>query len=106
MIKIWQWRHAWIFFENTRTCNISPKIGALLLTDTITGDRNIGMDSYDRMFPSQDTLPRGGFGNLIALPLQKKPRELNNSVFVDQDLNPNSDQWLSCHQFKRCPKKI
>jgi hypothetical protein len=28
------------------------------------------MDSYDRLFPSQDVLPRGGFGNLIALPLQ------------------------------------
>jgi superfamily II DNA or RNA helicase len=53
----------------------------------------IGMDSYDRLFPSQDTLPRGGFGNLIALPLQKKPREQNNSVFLDNDLNPYSDQW-------------
>ncbi len=51
------------------------------------------MDSYDRLFPSQDTLPRGGFGNLIALPLQKKPREQNNSVFLDNDLNPYPDQW-------------
>ena len=53
----------------------------------------IGLDSYDRLFPSQDTLPRGGFGNLIALPLQKKPREQNNSVFLDNDLNPHPDQW-------------
>jgi superfamily II DNA or RNA helicase len=53
----------------------------------------IGMDSYDRLFPSQDTLPKGGYGNLIALPLQKKPRSFQNSVFIDHDFNPYPDQW-------------
>ncbi|MFC1827008.1 hypothetical protein ACFLZQ_03655 [Thermodesulfobacteriota bacterium] len=51
------------------------------------------MISYDRLFPSQDTLPRGGFGNLIALPLQKHPREESNSVFLDKTMQPFSDQW-------------
>jgi very-short-patch-repair endonuclease len=51
-----------------------------------------GLDSYDRLFPNQDTLPRGGFGNLIALPLQKQARERGNSVFVDEQLEPYSDQ--------------
>ncbi len=49
--------------------------------------------SYDRLFPSQDTLPKGGFGNLIALPLQNKPRKHGNSVFLNQALEPFSDQW-------------
>ena len=53
----------------------------------------MGVNSYDRFFPSQDTLPRGGFGNLIALPLQKKPREKGNSLFVDRNFNPYPDQW-------------
>jgi superfamily II DNA or RNA helicase len=85
--------HVWIFFETPIPAALARKLGALLLTTTMNRRPEIGMDSYDRLFPSQDTLPRGGFGNLIALPLQKKPRERNNSVFVDQDLNPYPDQW-------------
>ncbi len=54
---------------------------------------DIGLDSYDRFFPNQDTIPQGGFGNLIALPLQKEPRELGNSVFLDQQCVPYPDQW-------------
>ncbi len=55
--------------------------------------RQLGLDSYDRLFPNQDTLPRGGFGNLIALPLQGGPRKQGNSVFVDENLVPYEDQW-------------
>jgi len=51
------------------------------------------MESYDRLFPNQDTLPKGGLGNLIALPLQRAPRRLGNSVFVDESLEPLADQW-------------
>ena len=54
---------------------------------------DIGLDSYDRFFPNQDTLPQGGFGNLIALPLQKQPRERGNSVFLDEQCQPYADQW-------------
>jgi len=53
----------------------------------------LAMSSYDRLFPNQDTLPRGGFGNLIALPLQYEPRQAGNSVFLDEDFQPHSDQW-------------
>jgi superfamily II DNA or RNA helicase/very-short-patch-repair endonuclease len=53
----------------------------------------IGLESYDRFFPNQDTLPQGNFGNLIALPLQKRPRDLGNSVFLDDRLVPHNDQW-------------
>ena len=85
--------HVWIFFETPILARLARKLGTLLLTYTLNRRPEVGMDSYDRFFPSQDTLPRGGFGNLIALPLQRKPREQNNSVFLDSDLNPYPDQW-------------
>jgi hypothetical protein len=61
----------------------------------------LGLDSYDRLFPSQDTMPKGGFGNLIALPLQHDPREKGNSVFVDDQLRPYDDQWAHVSSIKR-----
>jgi superfamily II DNA or RNA helicase len=85
--------HVWIFFETPISAVMARRLGTLLLTSTMSRRPEIGMDSYDRLFPSQDTMPKGGFGNLIALPLQKKPRERNNSIFVDQDLIPFPDQW-------------
>ena len=53
----------------------------------------LGMDSYDRLFPNQDTVPKAGFGNLIALPFQKAPVEKGNTLFIDNSFNPYSDQW-------------
>jgi hypothetical protein len=55
--------------------------------------RQLKLESYDRLFPNQDTLPKGGFGNLIALPLQKEAREKGFSLFVDDELKPHADQW-------------
>ena len=54
---------------------------------------DIGLDSYDRLFPNQDTMPHGGFGNLIALPLQRGSRKQDNTVFLDSALVPWTDQW-------------
>ena len=54
---------------------------------------HLGLDSYDRIFPNQDNLPKGGFGNLIALPLQSMPRQHGNSLFGDDDVHPYPDQW-------------
>ncbi len=61
----------------------------------------VGLDSYDRFFPNQDTLPKGGFGNLIALPLQWMPRQNGNSLFVDDDLRPYPDQWQLLMSIRR-----
>jgi superfamily II DNA or RNA helicase len=85
--------HAWIFFSEPVSCTIARKMGTYFLTETMERRPEIGFDSYDRFFPNQDTLPRGGLGNLIALPLQKKPREEGNSVFLDENLIPYPDQW-------------
>jgi hypothetical protein len=70
--------HVWIFFEEAIPATLARKLGAHLLTETMERRPEIGFASYDRFFPNQDTLPKGGFGNLIALPLQKSPREQGN----------------------------
>jgi len=85
--------HAWIFFEEPVAAGDARHLGALLVTATMDRCPDIGFDSYDRFFPSQDTMPAGGFGNLIALPFQSRPRENGNSVFVDDDFHPYEDQW-------------
>jgi hypothetical protein len=72
---------------------VARKLGALLLTRTMERRPQLGLDSYDRFFPNQDTMPKGGFGNLIALPLQKGSRSEHNTEFLDADLRPYADQW-------------
>ena len=85
--------HVWFFFEEPVPTALARKVGSILLTEAMESRPDIGFDSYDRLFPNQDTLPHGGFGNLIALPLQKQARELGNTVFVDDSLEPHADQW-------------
>jgi hypothetical protein len=70
-------------------------MGCFLITETMSRRHELSMDSYDRLFPSQDTMPRGGFGNLIALPLQHGPRQQANSVFLDDQLQvlAGEQQW-------------
>ena len=67
--------HVWLFFEEAIPAGLARKLGSHILTETMERRPDIGLDSYDRFFPNQDTLPQGGLGNLIALPLQKQPRE-------------------------------
>ncbi len=85
--------HVWIFFSEPIAARTARQLGAAILTETMERRPEIGFGSYDRFFPSQDTMPIGGFGNLIALPLQRKAREQGNSVFIDTDLRPYDDQW-------------
>jgi len=85
--------HVWIFFSEPVPASEARQLGAYLVTETMERCPDIGFESYDRFFPSQDTRPAGGFGNLIALPLQNGPRRDGNSVFVDDDLRPYEDQW-------------
>ncbi|BBH22429.1 helicase [Paenibacillus baekrokdamisoli] len=85
--------HIWIFFEQPAEASLARKFGCVLLTKTMENRYELGLDSYDRLFPNQDTLPKGGFGNLIALPLQGGPRKEGNSVFVDENFTPYEDQW-------------
>ncbi len=95
--------HAWIFFAEPVPAAEARRLGALLMTATMDRCPDIGFDSYDRFFPSQDTMPAGGFGNLIALPLQRGPREQGNSVFVDDEFHPYEDQWAFLTTIRRLP---
>jgi superfamily II DNA or RNA helicase/very-short-patch-repair endonuclease len=85
--------HLWLFFAEAITACMARNVASYLLTETMEGRPEIGLSSYDRLFPNQDTMPKGGFGNLIALPLQKKPRAAGNSVFLDEQFEPYRDQW-------------
>ncbi len=85
--------HAWFFFREAVRSNVARKMGCYLITETMSRRHELTMDSYDRLFPNQDTMPRGGFGNLIALPLQHESRKAGNSVFVDEHFEPFADQW-------------
>ncbi|MGO8928405.1 MAG: TOTE conflict system archaeo-eukaryotic primase domain-containing protein, partial [Limisphaerales bacterium] len=85
--------HLWLFFAEAVPASMARNVGSYLITETMEGRPEIGLSSYDRLFPNQDTLPKGGFGNLIALPLQKKPRAAGNSVFLDEQFHPYQDQW-------------
>lgn len=85
--------HIWIFFDSPIEASRARKLGTIILSLTMKRRYQLGLDSYDRLFPNQDTLPKGGFGNLIALPLQGGPRKNGNSVFVDESFVPYADQW-------------
>ena len=85
--------HVWVFFTGSVSARDARRLGTALISHTCARTRQLKLTSYDRLFPNQDRMPKGGFGNLIALPLQKKPREDGRSVFVDGALNPYPDQW-------------
>ena len=88
-----QGAHAWVVFAGRVSARDARRLGTAIISHTCARTRQLKLNSYDRLFPNQDTMPKGGFGNLIALPLQKKPRETGCSVFVDADLRPYPDQW-------------
>jgi hypothetical protein len=81
------------FFRNQIPVHVARKFGSALLTCAMNKSNEITFKSYDRLFPCQDTMPNGGFDNLIALPLQKNSLEHGNSVFIDEDFNFHEDQW-------------
>jgi len=95
--------HVWIFFDRAIPATTARKLGCAILTRAMESRHQLGLDSYDRFFPNQDTMPKGGLGNLIALPLQKLPRADGNSVFLDTEFRPYGDQWTFLASVKRMP---
>ena len=86
--------HVWFFFATEIKARTARKLGLGLLAKTLEKRHELGIESYDRMFPNQDTLPKGGFGNLIGLPLQWSAAKKGNSLFVDDSFHPYPDQWI------------
>ena len=93
--------HVWTFFSEPVPAVLARRLFSFVLTETMDHRPELGLRSYDRLFPSQDTLPKGGFGNLIALPLQKRAREQGNSLFVDDRFAPHPDQWAFLSSIRR-----
>ena len=85
--------HFWLFFSESIPTSTARKLGSSIITYAMNSHHDLTFVTYDRLIPAQDTMPKGGFGNLIALPLQAKPRKQGNSVFVDETFTPYSDQW-------------
>jgi superfamily II DNA or RNA helicase len=93
--------HVWIFFDRRVSARDARRLGTAIISHTCARTRQLKLASYDRLFPNQDTMPKGGFGNLIALPLQKAARERGCSVFVDDQLQPHGDQWAYLADLRR-----
>jgi superfamily II DNA or RNA helicase len=85
--------HAWIFFARPVPAVLARRLGTLIVARASSFHQGMKLSTYDRFFPNQDTCPKGGFGNLIALPLQQEPRKSGNTLFLDENFEPLSDQW-------------
>ncbi len=83
--------HIWIFFEESMPARLARKMGNILLTKTMQ-KTSLDLDSYDRLFPNQDTMPKGGFGNLISLPFQGESSKNGNTVFVNKYFETEKNQ--------------
>ena len=93
--------HVWIFFSEPIPAATARRLGYAVLTEAMNHNGRMSLKSYDRFFPNQDTLPEGGFGNLVALPLQGQARKKDNSSFVDEQFNAYPDQWQVLQSIER-----
>ncbi len=93
--------HVWILFSEPIKAQIARRIGNAILTEAMNREGRMSFKSYDRFFPNQDYMPEGGFGNLVALPLQGLSRKKGNSVFVDDNFVAFTDQWAYLNQMTK-----
>ncbi|HAA84993.1 MAG TPA: restriction endonuclease subunit R [Kosmotogaceae bacterium] len=93
--------HLWFFFESAIAASLARRLGFSLISRALEKRPQLGLDSYDRLFPNQDSIPRGGLGNLIALPLQGKARQSGNTLFLDDSFQPYEDQWGYLSKIKK-----
>lgn len=98
--------HVWIFFDDPVEAKLARDLGSSIITEAMRKTGDISFDAYDRFFPSQDTVPKGGFGNAIALPFQGKARLRGNSVFVDDAFEPYRDQWLHLSGLRKVSRTL
>ena len=85
--------HLWVFFEDTLSARLARNLGSAIIKTTMQKRHSIPFESFDRFFPNQDEIPKGGYGNLIALPLQGRAVKEGHSVFIDESFVPHEDQW-------------
>lgn len=93
--------HVWILFSEPVKAKTARRLGNAIMTEAMERDGMMSFKSYDRFFPNQDFMPEGGFGNLVALPLQGQARKKGNSVFVDDNFEAFPDQWAYLQQMQK-----
>lgn len=93
--------HIWFFFEEAIPSREARLFGKKLIELAMQESMQLSFDSFDRMFPNQDVLPKGGFGNLIALPFQGEAYHQGRTVFVDEQFQPYEDQWRYLQEIQR-----
>jgi len=93
--------HFWIFFSENIPASTARKFGSSLVTYAMNKHHTLTFKTYDRLIPGQDTMPKGGFGNIIALPLQKESRKSGGTEFVDENFNSYTDQWNYLYNIKK-----
>lgn len=98
--------HVWIFFQEHLPAKLARRLGTVILTQAMESSPEVNFDSYDRLIPHQDTIPKTGFGSLIALPLQGRAGKRGCSVFLDEELNPYPDQWVFLSRLKKVTKSM
>ena len=87
--------HVWIFFSNRVPADLARQLGFIIIGRAQERSAALPFAAFDRLFPAQNTIPAGGFGNLVALPFQGRARRAGNSVFVDDTFRPFDDQWAA-----------
>ena len=86
--------HTWVFFTAPVPAESARRLGFALLREAMAVRGRMDLTSYDRLFPSQDVLPAGGVGNLIAAPLHGRARQDGATMFLDlATMEPHEDQW-------------
>ena len=93
--------HVWILFNEPVKARTARGLGNAILTEAMEREGRMSFKSYERFFPNQDFMPAGGFGNLVALPLQGRARKDGNSVFVNDDFVPFRNQWEYLQDMKK-----
>ena len=97
--------HLWVFFSEKVPAKQARNLGTNLLKAAMKHNHSISFESFDRMFPNQDEMPKGGYGNLIALPLQGHSVKQGYSVFVNDDFRPFDDQWAYLSSVQKLKEK-
>jgi len=98
--------HLWIFFDEIISARLARELGTAVIKVAMQKRHSIPFESFDRFFPNQDEIPKGGYGNLIALPLQGKAVKDGHSVFVDELFVPYKDQWAFLSSVQKISERL
>ena len=98
--------HLWIFFDEIISARLARRLGTAVIKAAMQKRHSIPFESFDRFFPNQDEIPKGGYGNLIALPLQGKAVKDGHSVFVDEIFVPYEDQWAFLSSVQKISERL